>query len=197
MSKPPFIPRSVRGVELKTAPIPGAPKYQEVPRSTGVPPVASAPPTLEDTIVPFGPHKGRMLIQLLNDHPGHLAWLREQPLDAKFEDFEEQLEEFCDKYDHRLARATGGSSTSILWAASICAFRNNKSMQAHVKLGTWVHEVITIRAVDHNQAELLAFEEAQKKFPAPEHQDHSSQITNIPLADLRRALKAEQPGGAR
>lgn len=194
MAKAPYIPRSVRTVELRTPRLPHEPHYQEVPRATGGLP-ASAPPTLEETIVPFGPHKGKMLLQLLNDHPGYLLHLSQEAF-SDHEEFELAVEDFCAKYQHRLDRATGGAQSSTLWAVSICAFRNNKSLQAHVKLGVWVHEVITIQAVDHNQAESLAFAAAQKHFPAPEHQDHDGRILNIPLADLRRALKAESPGNS-
>src|SRR4051794_18528737 len=121
MSRPPYIPRMVRGVELRTPKLPHEPNYQPVPASQASAPEAAEISDLEATRIPFGPHKNKTLIQLLNDHPGYLANLRDDAF-TDHEEFELKVEQFCAKYEHRLSRATGGSSTSILWAASICAF---------------------------------------------------------------------------
>lgn len=179
-----YIPSSIRGIELKTAPIPGAPKGVEIP-----PPDpnhrggAEAPRTLEETIVPFGPHKGRMLIQLLNDHPGYLLHLRDDAF-TDHEEFEVQVEQFCLKYQHRLSRATGGSSTSILWAASLTAVRREAGI---ARINT---AVLIFEAIDFTAATAAAEQKARERWPGGEY---SVAVENIPLADLRRALKAEQP----
>lgn len=189
-----YRPSPQRGVELKSRPLPGV-NYQDAPAAgTEAPSHDGMEGDLEATRVPSGSHKGKTLLQMLNDHPGYLLHLRDEAFTDN-EAFELKVEEFCAKYQHRLDRATGGAQSSILWAASIAAFRNSKHLQAHAAIGVWVHEVIVIYAVDHNQAEMLAFAEAQAKFPAPEHQDHASSVLNIPLAQIRNALRVESPGG--
>jgi uncharacterized protein (DUF3820 family) len=200
MAKVPYIPRSIRTVELRTPKLPHEPDYQDIPQ--GSPEGMEArghEETLEETRVPFGPHKGKMLINLLNDHPGYLLHLSEDSFTDN-EAFELKVEEFCKKYEHRLARATGGAQSSLLWAASILAFRVPRgspfeptSFEQGSPVGRWVHEICVIEAMDMTQAEAIALEQAQKKFPAPEHQDHNGRVLNIPIAQLRRALKAEQP----
>jgi uncharacterized protein (DUF3820 family) len=193
MAKAPYIPRSIRTVELRTPKLPHEPDYQDIPQ--GSPEGTEArghEETLEETRVPFGPHKGKMLINLLNDHPGYLLHLSEDSFTDN-EAFELKVEEFCKKYEHRLARATGGAQSSLLWAASICAFRKGTEAQAGVSIGVWVHDVILIQAADFAQAEALSYQEAHKRFPEPGYQDHDGRPLNIPIAQLRRALKAEQP----
>jgi hypothetical protein len=62
MAKAPYIPRSVRTVELRTPRLPHEPKYQEIPQQEGghsCPPPAAG--DLEATRVPSGPHKGKTL----------------------------------------------------------------------------------------------------------------------------------------
>jgi hypothetical protein len=189
VSKPPYIPRSVRGVELRTPALPHEPKYQEIPQNRHEGTEARRHEgsdegnSLEATRVPSGPHKGKTLLQLLNDHPGYLLHLNEQSFTDN-EEFEMKVEEFCEKYQHRLARATGGSSTSILWAASIAAVRRESDQ---VRFNS---AVVILEAIDFTAATTSAEQKARERWPGGEY---SVAVENIPLADLRRALKAEMP----
>jgi hypothetical protein len=185
VSKPPYIPRSVRGVELRTPKLPHEPNYQPVAASPVSP--SEAVEDLEATRVPFGPHKGKTLLQLLNDQPGYLRHLADEAF-TDHEDFELQVEKFCEKYAHRLDRATGGSATSILWCASLGAVRREADA---VRINT---AVVYFEAMDFTAAKATAEEKARETWPGGEY---SVAVENIPLAQLRRALKAESPGASR
>lgn len=178
-----YIPRSVRGVELKTAPIPGAPKYQELPPSQSTVATDNGQRTtdndLEATRIPFGPHKDKTLIQLLNDHPGYLAHLRDDAFTGH-EEFEMAVEEFCLKYAHRLSRATGGSATSTLWV--IAGHSTDANGTRHITASY-------VFAPDMTTAHHLAIEELQKRFAG--HKDHGADVLNLPISDLRHALQME------
>lgn len=188
-----YIPRPERGVELKSRPLPGV-NYQDPP-ATERRSDAATEGDLEATRIPFGPHKGKTLLQLLNDHPGYLLHLSEEAF-TDHEEFELAVEDFCAKYQHRLDRATGGSQASTLWAVSLSAML--RTPHANGVVETSAHDAAVIEAIDHRSAEALALEKALHRFPDMQgFSNHCVAIQNIPIAQLRRALKTESPGGAR